>query len=179
MKGWAKKGIFVDELTQVGYASRILMPVYNPRTFITTGYMGTLGYGFPTALGVKVAKPEQNVVAVAGDGGFLFASQELATAVQQRIGLVTLVFNNERYGNVQQMQKKKYGGRVIGTDLHNPDFVAMARSFGARAARAETSEEMIQAMREGFDHDIPTVIEVPHGEVPSVDRFRALGNARG
>ena len=174
-----ENGIFVDELTQVGYASRIIMPVYHPRSFITTGYMGTLGYGFPTALGAKVAQPEQPVVSITGDGGFLFASQELATAVQQRIGLVTLVFNNERYGNVQQMQKHNYGGRVIGTDLHNPDIVAMARSFGARASRAETPEAMIQAMREGFDHDIPTVIEVPHGEVPSIDRFRSLGRVRG
>ena len=172
-------GLFVDELTQIGYASRILMPVYQPRSFITTGYMGTLGYGFPTALGVKVARPNNNVVAVAGDGGFLFASQELSTAVQQRIGLVTLVFNNQAYGNVQQMQKNRYGGRVIATDLQNPDIVAMACSFGARATRVETPEGLVAAMTEAFTHDLPTVIEVPHGDVPTIDRFRALGQVRG
>ena len=171
-------GIFVDELTQVGFASRITYPVYHPRTFISTGYQGTLGYGFATALGVKVAKPDLPVVSIAGDGGFMFTVQELATAVQHRIGLVTLVFNNDRYGNVQQMQKGLYDGRVIASDLVNPDFVAMAKSFGANAYRAETLDQCRDAMRVGFASDLPTIIEVPIGEVPSVDRFRKLGKVR-
>lgn len=172
-------GIFVDELTQVGFASRIVMDVYKPRTFISTGYMGTLGYGFPTALGAKVAKPDVPVVSVAGDGGFMFAVQELATAVQHKIGLVTLVFNNDSYGNVQQMQKNKYGGRVIASDLVNPDFVKLAEAFGAQGFRTETLDELRVALRKGFASDIPTLIEVPIGETPSVDRFRKLGMVRG
>lgn len=172
-------GIFVDELTQVGFASRIVMDVYKPRTFISTGYMGTLGYGFPTALGAKVAKPDVPVVSVAGDGGFMFAVQELATAVQHNIGLVTLVFNNDSYGNVQQMQKKKYGGRVIASDLVNPDFVKLAEAFGAEGLRAETLDELRSALRKGFNSNVPTLIEVPIGETPSVDRFRKLGMVRG
>lgn len=172
-------GIFVDELTQVGFTSRITMPVYRPRTFISTGYMGTLGYGFPTALGVKVAKPDTPVLSIAGDGGFMFGVQELATAVQHRIGLVTLVFNNNQYGNVQHMQKTLYGNRVIATDLHNPDFVKMAASFGAQAFRAQTPDQLRHAIRQGFAADLPTLIEIPVGDLPSVDRFRSLPKVRG
>lgn len=172
-------GIFVDELTQVGFVSRLVYPVYHPRTFISTGYMGTLGYGFPTALGVKVAKPDVPVISVAGDGGFLFGMQELATAVQQRIALVTLIFNNNQYGNVQQMQKNLYDNRIIATDLHNPDFVKLAQSFGAQGYRASTPQELRQAIRQGLNTtDLPTLIEIPVGDLPSVDRFRKLPKVR-
>ncbi|MFK7804498.1 MAG: thiamine pyrophosphate-dependent enzyme [Anaerolineae bacterium] len=171
-------GIFVDELTQVGFASRIIYPVYKPHTFISTGYQGTLGYGFATALGAKVARPDLPVVSVAGDGGFMFTMQELATAVQHKIGLVTLIFNNNAYGNVQQMQKGLYDNRVIASDLVNPDFVAMAKSFGANGYRAETLDECRDAMRKGFESDLPTIIEVPVGDVPSIDRFRNMGKIR-
>lgn len=171
-------GIFVDELTQVGFASRITYPTYKPRTFISTGYQGTLGYGFPTALGVKVAKPDTPVISVTGDGGFMFAVQELATAVQHRIGLVTLLFNNNQYGNVQQMQRELYGGRIIASDLHNPDFVRMAESYGAQAFRATTLDELHTAIRKGFASDLPTLIEIPVGDLPNVDRFRKLGRVR-
>lgn len=171
-------GILLDELTQVGFAARINYPVYKPRTFISTGYQGTLGWGFATGLGVKVARPTERVVSLAGDGGFLFTVQELATAVQHRIGLVTLLFNNNSYGNVQQMQKTLYDGRVIATDLVNPDFVKLAEAFGANGYRAETIEQCRAAMRAGFESDLPTVIEIPTGDLPSVDRFRRLGRVR-
>jgi len=171
-------GIFVDELTQTGFTSRIVMPVYKPRTFISTGYMGTLGYGFPTALGVKVAKPDVPVISVAGDGGFMFGVQDLATAVQHRIGLITIVFNNNQYGNVQQMQKNLYGNRVIATDLQNPDFVKLAELFGAQGLRANTPEQLRDAIGKGKTTDLPTIIEVPVGDMPSVDRFRKLPRVR-
>ena len=165
-------GIFVDELTQVGFTSRLTYPVYKPRTFISTGYQGTLGYGFPTALGVKVAKPDVPVLSIAGDGGFMFGVQDLATAVQHKIGLVTVIFNNNQYGNVQQMQKTYYDGRVIASDLQNPDFIKLAESFGAHAVQANTLDELRLAMREGFTKDLPTIIEVPVGDMPSIDQFR-------
>lgn len=171
-------GIFVEELTQVGFTSRLTMPVYHPRTYISTGYQGTLGFGFPTALGVKVAKPDAPVISVTGDGGFMFAVQELATAVQHRIGLVTVLFNNNQFGNVQQMQKNLYDNRVIATDLHNPDFVKLAESFGAQGLRAETPAQLQQALERGFTAEGPTLIEVPIGDVPSVDRFRRLPRVR-
>ncbi|PVE20694.1 acetolactate synthase [Microvirga sp. KLBC 81] len=166
-------GIFVDELTQVGFASRIVYPVYNPRTYISTGYQGTLGYGFPTALGVKVAKPDVPVVSVTGDGGFMFSVQELASAIQHKIPLIVLLFNNNRFGNVQQMQINHYGGRVIATDLQNPDFCRMSESFGAQAIRTVSPEEVRFALRRAIaTTKVPTVIEVTVGDMPSVDQFR-------
>lgn len=165
-------GIFVDELTQIGFASRIVLPVHRPRTFISTGYMGTLGYGFPTALGAKVAFPDRRVLSVTGDGGFLFAATELATAVQHKIGLVTVLFNNGQYGNVQQMQRELYEGRVIASDLVNPDFERFVTSFGARYARANNADELARVLETEFASPGPSVIEVPVGDMISVDRFR-------
>lgn len=174
-----EEGVFVEDLTQVTYAARYLYPVYKPRTYITTGYQGTLGMGFPTALGAKVARPDLPVVAVVGDGGFMFTVQELATAVQHKIPLVTLVFNNASYGNVQQMQKNIHGGRVIATDLVNPDFVKLAEAFGAIGLRARSLSALSDALAIGLKAGGPVVIDVPHGEVPSVDRFRRLPQIRG
>jgi acetolactate synthase-1/2/3 large subunit len=173
-----EEGILVDELTQVGFAGRITYPTYKPRTFISAGYQGTLGYGFPTALGIKVARPATPVISINGDGGFMFAGAELATAVQHQIGVVCLIFNNNQYGNVQQMQKNLYGNRVIATDLHNPDFVKMAESFGAQAFRATNLAELSRAIQQSLATAGPTLIEVPVGDLPSVDRFRKLGRVR-
>ena len=172
-------GLFVEELTQVGYASRQVMPVYKPYTFISTGYQGTLGWGFPTALGVKAAHPEKPVISISGDGGFMFGVQELATAVQHQIALVTLVFNDNAYGNVKRMQKTLYGNRVIASDLRNPDFVKLAESFGARGLRARTPDELRGAIREGFKEEGPTLVEVPVGEMPDADRFKRGHRVRG
>jgi acetolactate synthase-1/2/3 large subunit len=172
-------GIFVDELTQVGFSARVVLPVYHPRTFISTGYQGTLGYGFPTALGVKVGRPGVPVISVSGDGGFLFCLQELATAVQHRINVIAIVFNNNQYGNVQHMQRSLYGGRVIASDLHNPDFPRLAESFGAAGHRAGTPADLAVALRAAAAADRPAVIEVPCGDMPDVDRFRKLPRVRG
>ena len=171
-------GIFVDELTQMGYAARLMMPVYKPRTYVSSGYQGTLGYGFPTALGVKVAKPDLPVLSIAGDGGFMFSVGELATAVQHRIPLVTIIFNNDAYGNVRTMQIRDYDERVIATDLLNPDFVKLGESFGANAFRAEDERQLRAALRYGFASDLPTIIEVPIGETPSLDHLRDQGRIR-
>lgn len=159
-------GILVDELTQVGYVSRFALPVYGPRTFLTSGYQGTLGWGLATAIGVKVARPDQPVLAISGDGGFLYNVQELSTAVQNHVDLVTVVFSDGAYGNVKRMQKELYGGRVIATELLNPDFVKLAESFGAQGLRARNEDELREAIRTGFATPGPTVIDVPVGEMP-------------
>ncbi len=172
-------GIFIEELTQVGYASRQVMPVYKPFTFISTGYQGTLGWGFPTALGVKVAHPDKAVISIAGDGGFMFGIQELATAVQHRIGLVTVVFNDNAYGNVKRMQKNAYDNRIIASELINPDFVKLAESFGAKGLRANTPKELGERIREGLGENGPTIIEVPVGEMPDIDQFKRGSQVRG
>ncbi|MCA1468660.1 hypothetical protein I6F09_12230 [Bradyrhizobium sp. IC3195] len=155
--------IVTDELSQVGFASWYGFPVYQPRTFITSGYQGTLGSGFPTALGAKVANPDKPVVAITGDGGFMFGVQELATAVQFNIGVVTLVFNNNAYGNVRRDQRQHFDGRVVASDLVNPDFVKLAESFGVTAARVTAPEQFKAAMEKALGHGGPVLISV---EVP-------------
>ena len=137
-------GFLVDEITQVGYASWYAFPVYEPRHLVTSGYQGTLGYGCVTALGVKAANPDKPVVNLAGDGGFLYTSNEMATAAQYDIGLVTVLFNNNKFQNVQRQQKEWFGGRIIGSDLENPDFVAYAESFGIRSLRVDSPKALLQ-----------------------------------
>ncbi len=172
-------GIFVDELTQVGFASRIVWDTDQPRTYLCTGHMGTLGWGFQTALGAKAACPDKTVISVAGDGGFMFGVQELATAVKHKLGVIVLLFNNNLYGNVRSMQENLYDNRVIATDLHNPDFVKMAHSFGAHSTRAHDMDELRKAIREAKDQELPTVIEIPVGnDWPSTNRFKALPKVR-
>ena len=172
-------GILVDELTQVGFASRIVYDAYQPRTYLCTGHMGTLGWGFQTALGAKVAKPDVPVISVAGDGGFMFGIQELATAVQHKIGVIVLLFNNNRYGNVREMQENLYDNRVIATDLHNPDFVKLAHAFGANGVRVNNFEDMRKAIQDAKKENLPTIIEVPIGNgLPSTNRFKALPKIR-
>ncbi|TMJ49617.1 MAG: hypothetical protein E6G85_20820 [Alphaproteobacteria bacterium] len=155
--------IVTDELSQVGFASWYGFPVYEPRTFITSGYQGTLGSGFPTALGAKVAHPDRPVVAITGDGGFMFALQELATAVQFKIGVVTLVFNNNSYGNVRRDQRQRFDGRVVAADLVNPDFVKLAESFGVGAARVTSPDHFRPALEKALADGGPYLIAI---EVP-------------
>jgi acetolactate synthase-1/2/3 large subunit len=143
--------IVTDELSQVGFASWYGFPIYEPRTFITSGYQGTLGSGFPTALGAKVAHPNRPVVAITGDGGFMFGVQELSTAVQFKIGVVTLVFNNNAYGNVRRDQRERFDGRVVASDLVNPDFVKLAESFGVGAARVASPETFRPALEKALE----------------------------
>lgn len=152
--------IVTDELSQVGFASWFGFPVYQPRTFITSGYQGTLGSGFPTALGAKVAHPDKPVVAITGDGGFMFAVQELATAVQYKIGVVTLVFDNASYGNVRRDQRQVFDGRVVAADLVNPDFVKLAESFGVRAARVSSPQAFQPALEAALADGGPCLIAI-------------------
>ena len=155
-----RDGFFVEEICQAGFASYYGFPVYEPRTFVTCGHQGTLGFGFPTALGVKVGNPDKAVVSITGDGGFLFGLQDLATAVQYGINLVTVVFNNNAYGNVLRDQQRLFGGRVIGSALRNPDFVKLAESFGVTAQRVATPDELKQALDQALGCGAPALIEV-------------------
>jgi len=160
-------GIYVDELTQVSYVARLTFPAYRPRSFIDSGYQGTLGYGFATALGAKIACPERPVLSVSGDGGFMYTAPELATAVLHGIAVVAVVFVDDAFGNVRRIQRDDYQGRVIASELHNPDFAALATVFGAAGARARTPAELGREIRAALKRTGPTVIEVPLGETPS------------
>jgi acetolactate synthase-1/2/3 large subunit len=155
-----RDGIFVDEVSQVGFAAIFGFPVYRPRTLISAGFQGTLGFGFPTALGAKVANPGRAVVSITGDGGFLFAAQELATAVQYRINVVTIVFNNNAFGNVLRDQQRAYGGRLLGSELVNPDFLKFAESFGVEAHRVTTPAGLRPVLERALGAAAPVLIEV-------------------
>ena len=173
-------GIFVDEVTQIGFAARIAFPVYKPRTFLSPGYQDPLGWGFATALGAQHARPDVPVVAISGDGGFLFTATEMATAIRHRIPLVTIVFNDGAFGNVRRIQKERFGNRLIGSDLANPDFVAFGKSFGAEAVRVKGPDELRRALRHALAHrDGPTLIEVPVGDLPSPWEFIHMPKVRG
>jgi acetolactate synthase-1/2/3 large subunit len=153
--------VLVDEITQVGHAAKLAFSLHEPRTLITSGYQGTLGYGFATALGAQAALPRRRVVSINGDGGFLYTMPELATAVLHDIPVIAVVFNDNCYGNVQTIQRRWYGGRTIATDLCNPDFVALARSFGVAGSRATSPIELRRALRAALAERRPTMIEVP------------------
>ena len=159
-------GIFVEELTQVGYISRMAFPVYEPRQFLSSGYQGTLGAGFATALGAKVAFPDKPVLSINGDGGFMYNVQELATAARHNIGLVSVVFDDGAFGNVRRMQEELYDGKVIASDLTNPDFVKLAESFGVGAYRADGPDELAAAIERAFAEGGPALIHVPVGKMP-------------
>ena len=160
-------GVLVPDMTQVGYYSRAYYPVYEPRTYFTSSYAGNLGYAYPTALGIKVAKPDVPVVSISGDGGFLFNSQEMSTAAQYNIGTIAIVFNDNAYGNVLRDQKTRFDGRTVGAELQNPDFVKLAEAYGIRGVLAKGPEELGAALRKAIDRDEPALIEVPLGPMPS------------
>jgi acetolactate synthase-1/2/3 large subunit len=169
-------GILVNEFTQVGYVAQAAYPVYHPRTYIAPGYQGTLGYGFPTALGARVANPHRAVLSINGDGGFGWALAELSTARKYHIGVTTVVFNDQAYGNVRRSQVEQFEGRILGTDLMNPDFVGMAESFGIRGARATTPAELQGLLQETLaTSSEPVLIDVPVGSMPAP--FRRMREA--
>src|SRR5947208_1339445 len=124
----AADAIVIAGMTQIGYYSRPFWPVYRPRTYLTSSYSGNLGYEYPTALGAKVAVPTRPVIAICGDGGFLYNSQELATAVLHRINVVAVVFNDNAYGNVARDLDESWGGSYA-AELHNPDFMKLADAY--------------------------------------------------
>ena len=173
-------GIFVDEVTQIGFAARLTFPVYQPRTFLSPGYQDNLGWGYATALGVKHARPDVPVLAISGDGGFMYTANELATAASHRIPLVAVVFNDGAFGNVRRIQAEQYGNRLIACDLANPDFLWFAKSFGAAAERAKDPTALRAALKRGLARrGVPTVIEVPVGAMPSPWEFIHMPKARG
>jgi acetolactate synthase-1/2/3 large subunit len=173
-------GILVDEVTQMGFVARLAFPVYRPRTFLSPGYQDNLGWGYATALGAQHARTDVPVVAISGDGGFMFTSNELATAVRHRIPLVAIVFTDGAFGNVRRIQAEQFGNHLIACDLANPDFVRFAESFGAAAERAKDAGALRAALRRGLARrDGPTLIEVPVGPMPSPWEFIHMPRVRG
>jgi len=161
-------GILVTDLTQVGYWAYFGgFPVYRPRTLITSGYQGTLGFAFPTALGARAGAPDRKVVSISGDGGFMYNVQELSTMVRHGLDIVAIVFNDNAYGNVRRIQQESFGGRVIASDLRNPDFAKLAELFGVEGRRADGPADLRAVLAEALGRGGPTLIEVPLGETPN------------
>ena len=151
--------IVVSGVTNIGYWSNIFFEVRQQQTYITSGYFGTLGYAFPTALGAQVGRPDRKVVALCGDGGFMYSPQELSSALRHGINAVAVVFNNGAFGASEWDQTHRYGGNFIGTDLHNPDFVRLAESFGAVGMRTEP-EGFAELLEVALNTDAPVLLEV-------------------
>jgi acetolactate synthase I/II/III large subunit len=160
-------GILVNDVTQISFFASLGYPVYEPRTLIGPGYQGTLGCGFATALGAQAGNPDKKVVCVSGDGGFMYNVQELSTMKHYNIPLVAVVFNDNAFGNVKRIQQQNYRGRTIVSDLTNPDFVALAHSFGIAGMRASGADALQGTLREALASNEPALIEVPVGEMPS------------
>ncbi|MCH8868985.1 MAG: thiamine pyrophosphate-binding protein [Chloroflexi bacterium] len=167
-KAMPDDGILVAGMTQMGYYSRLHFPVYSSRSYLTSSYFGNLGFAYPVALGAKVACPDKAVVALSGDGGFMYNVQELATAAMYGINVVLVVFNDNAFGNVLRDQKTRFEGRVYGSHLKNPDFMKLAEAFGVRGVKVEDqdAERLQEAVSEAIDFDGPSLIEVPVGEMP-------------
>ena len=172
-------GIFVDEVSQMGFASRLALPIEKPRTYLSPGYQDNLGWGFGTALGAKAAMPHKKVLAIAGDGGFLYQMGELATAVRHNIAVVVVVFDNGAFGNVKRIQQERYGNRLIASDLHNPDFVRLADSFGVASFKASDAAQLEEALHKAFALNAPALVHVPHGDVPSPWDLIMMPKVRG
>ena len=133
----------------------------NPRTFISSGGLGTMGFGLPAAIGAQVAKPEENVLAVVGDGGFQMVSQELATIDEYDLPIVTCVLNNRYLGMVYQWQVLYYNERISQTKLKpTPDFVKLAQSYGVRGERVEKPGELRETIENALKSREATVIDV-------------------
>ena len=167
-------GIICFGVTQMGFYSWFGFPTYVPRSNIQPGYQGTLGYAFPTGLGAQVANPNKKVVAVTGDGGFMFNVQEMATAVLHKIPLVTIVFNDNCFGNVKRNQKERYNERYLCSELLNPDFIQLAESFGMKGYRVKSPENLNTAMESAFSENGPVLIEVEVGEMASLWPYMPL-----
>ena len=155
----------VWDVTQFGYYARTHYQVNHPKTFIDSGYSFNVGFSFPAALGVKVAEPNRPVVSVIGDGGFMFNSSELSTAVRYGINTTTIVFRDNSYGNVAHDLDEFFDG-TYETDLHNPDIVTFAESFGAVGMRADDPMQLETLLPLALARQAPVVIDVPVGNMP-------------
>lgn len=121
---------------------------------------GAMGYGVPAAIAAKILHPDRMVIACAGDGCFMMTGQELATAVQYQVPVIILVFNNSMYGTIRMHQERDFPGRVSATELHNPNFAALAKAYGAFGARVDTTADFAQAFQEAVAFSGPALIEI-------------------
>ena len=165
--------IVIAGMTQIGYYSRPFWPVYRPRTYLTSSYSGNLGFEYPTALGAKVACPDRPVIAICGDGGFMYNAQEMSTAVKYGINVVAVVFNDEAFGNVSRDLDEAWGG-TFSAELKNPDFMKLADAYGVVGLRAEKPTDVGDLVRKALSLERPVLVEVPVGRMARPAFFAPL-----
>jgi thiamine pyrophosphate-dependent acetolactate synthase large subunit-like protein len=156
-----RDGILCNDMTMMSYIACGVYPVYEPRTFFFPSGFGTLGFSLPAAIGAKIGRPEAGVVAVVGDGGFQYTMGDLGCAVQERLGLPIVIFNDSTYSAVKHAQMEERGGRYLAVDLVNPDYVKLADAYGIPGVRANSPEELEREVKLAFERDLPTIIDVP------------------
>ena len=166
-RGIPDDGILVTDMNTIAYHTRTHYQTYNSGSYFTTSYSGNLGSAFPTSLGIKVARPKQVVVSISGDGGFLFNSQELATAIQFNINVVAIVFNDQSYSNVERDMKRIFKGKSLGSKLKNPNFMKLANAYGAIGMKAKNPGALVKSLRDAIALDKTVIIEVPIKQLPS------------
>ncbi|TFH25455.1 biosynthetic-type acetolactate synthase large subunit [Candidatus Bathyarchaeota archaeon] len=164
--------IVTTEVGQNQMWSALYFQSLKPRTFISSGGLGTMGFGFPAAIGAKVACPDRAVVDIAGDGSFIMSEQELACSVTENIPVTVIVLNNSILGMVAQWQRMLYKGRYMAVHLgKTPDFVKLAEAYGAQGLRANSIEEFHKAVKTALNSKVTTVIDVPIGSETDVVPF--------
>jgi thiamine pyrophosphate-dependent acetolactate synthase large subunit-like protein len=156
-----RDGILVTDMTQMSYVATGLYEVYEPRTYMFPSGYGTLGFSLPAAIGAKVGKPDAMVVCVIGDGGFQYTMGELGCAVQERLGIPIVIFNDSTYSAVKEAQLESRGGRYIAVDLVNPDYVELAKAYGIPGVRATSPDMLEREILQAAERDLPTIIDVP------------------
>jgi acetolactate synthase I/II/III large subunit len=167
-----ENGIVTTEVGQNQMWSALYFKTLKPRTFISSGGLGTMGFGFPAAIGAKVACPDQPVVDIAGDGSFIMTEQELACSVNENIPVTVIVLNNSVLGMVAQWQRMLYNRRYMAVNLgKTPDFVKLAEAYGAQGIRATSIVEFQKAVKTALTSEVTTVIDVPIGSETDVVPF--------
>ena len=152
--------VVVADSAQINYTGAQTFPSMRPRSWLTsmTGF-GTLGYGLPAAIGAKIAVGSRPVICITGDGGLLFTLSELAAAVEERLSLPIVIWNNAGYAEIGAYMDQA-GIDRCGVDLHTPDFVTVAAGFGCRGVKVRAIPALAQGIRDAFAADVPTLIDV-------------------
>ena len=153
-------GIMVVDAGNAGKHMRVFMDTHEPDTFMYISDWGSVGAGLPIAMGAKLAKPKQPVMAAVGDMGMMCNIGELETAVRERIPVVCVVYNDRGLGNERAFQKELYGGRLFGVDYGDVDFAALARVFGAHGERVTEANSLVPALKRAIESKLPAVVDV-------------------
>ena len=171
-----KESIVTTEVGQHQMWASLFFDAIHPGTFFSSTGLGTMGWGFPAAIGAKTARPDVPVVDIAGDGSFNMTEHSLATAVLEDLPVIFFLINNYSLGMVAQWQRTFYDRRMVGVDLKKcPDYVKLAESYGAQGIRAQSMDELEKAIKDGLNSDVATVIDIPIDPEEDVLPFVAPG----